>query len=61
MTSWSMAVASASNTHRMNLLSNAVAHTTLLTPYRFESTKEESSMELEDGSNDYYSGQNSFN
>ena len=60
MTSWSMAVASASNNHHMDLLSNAVAHTTLLTPSRLESTEEESSVELKDGGNDYYKRQYSF-
>ena len=60
MTSWSTAVASASNTHHMDLLSNAVAHTTLLTPSRLENTEEESSVELEDGGKDYHQRQNSF-
>ena len=55
-----MAVVSASNTHQMNLLSNAVAHTTLLTPSRLESTEEESSVELEDEGNVHYKRQNSF-
>jgi hypothetical protein len=60
MTSWSMAVASASNTHHMDLLSNAVAHTTLLTPSRLEVISGESSVELEDEGNDYYKWRNSF-
>ena len=55
-----MAVASASNNHLMDLLSNAVAHTTLLPLSRFGSNKEESSVELEDGGNDYYKRQYSF-
>ena len=45
----------------MDLLSNAVAHTTLLTPSRLESTEEESSVELEDEGNVYYKRHNSFN
>ena len=43
-----MAVASASNTHLMNFLSNDVAHTTLLTLSRLENTEGESPVELED-------------
>ena len=60
MTSWSTAVVSASNTHLMNLLSNVVAQTTLLTPSRLANTEEESFVELEDGGNVYYKWQNSF-
>ena len=55
-----MAVASASNTHLMNLLSNAVANTTLLTPSRLKVTKGESFVELEDGGKVYYKRHNSF-
>ena len=55
-----MAIVSASNTHLMDLLSNAVAHTTLLTPSRLEITEEESSVELEDGGSVYNKRQNSF-
>ena len=56
-----MAVVSASNTHLMDLLSNAVAHTTLLTPSRLKVTSGESSEELEDEGNVYHKGHNSFN
>ena len=55
-----MAVVSASNNHLMNLLSNDVAHTTLLTPSRLKFTEGESSGELEDKGNVYYKWQNSF-
>ena len=53
-----MAVVSASNTHLMDLLSNAVAHITLLTPSRLENTEGESFEELEDEGNVYRKWQN---
>ena len=55
-----MAVVSASNTHLMDLLSNAVAHTTLLTLSRLKVIEGESSGELEDGGNVYYKRKNSI-